>query len=258
MFISDGIAASVALQGKTGPPAADSPLPDDDTGAKRAKRRDEKASPKSGYRFLASIIASVHQRGGPLAEALDAPHQEGGRPGYGAMAKLSAVVLQHVLNIRYASRFLDELSANPKLLAMCGLAQAPDEGTYSRFKKALTEYADEVDRIMAQVVREISNELERLREAGVVPADAPQIGHYLAVDSTDIEAYGNPRRKRPRDPDVTWGHRTPKNKSSSKSKKTGELFYGYKVHEAADAYYGLPLAGSVMPANEGDGPQLPT
>ena len=223
----------------------------------RAKRRDEKPLPKSGYRFLAGIIASVHRHGGPLAEALDAPHRKGGRRGYGAMAKLTAAVLQHVLNIRYANRFLNELNANPKLLAMCGMDQAPDEGTYSRFKKALTEYVDDVDLIMAQVVRETSNELERLREVGIVPADAPQLGHYLAVDSSDIEAYGNPKRKRPRDPDAAWGYRTPKNKSSSTSKKKGELFYGYKVHEAVDAYYGLPLAGITLPANEGDGPQLP-
>ena len=215
------------------------------------------AAPKSGYLFLASIVQSVRTHGGPLAEKLDAPHQsgKGGRRGYGAMAKLTAVFLQSVLNIRYANRFLSELEANPKLLAMCGLEQAPDEGTYSRFMKAATAYEDEVDLIMAKVALDIGDELEQLRTAGVVPADAPKLGDYIAFDSTDIEAYGNPKRSVPRDPNATWGHRTPKSKSSNKKEK--ELFYGYKLHEAADSYYGLPLAGIVLPANEGDGPQLP-
>ncbi len=215
------------------------------------------AMPTSGYLFLASIVRSVRTHGGSLAEKLDAPHRsgKGGRRGYGAMAKLTAVFLQSVLNIRYANRFLAELDGNPRLLAMCDLKQAPDEGTYSRFVKAATEYADEVDLVMAQVVLEIGDELERLRAAGVVPADAPRLGDYVAFDSTDIEAYGNPKRSMPRDPSATWGYRTPKSKSSNKEKK--EVFYGYKLHEAADAYYGLPLAGIVLPANEGDGPQLP-
>ena len=215
------------------------------------------ASPKSGYLFLASIVQSVRTHGGSLAEKLDAPHQSGrgGRHGYGAMPKLCAVFVQSALNIRYANRFLAELGANPRLLAMCGLNQAPDEGTYSRFVKAATAYEDEVDLVMGKVALEIGDELERLRAAGIVPADAPKLGDYIAFDSTDIEAYGNPKRSVPRDPDATWGHRTPKSKSNSKKDK--ELFYGFKVHEAADAYYGLPLAGIVLPANEGDGPQLP-
>ena len=212
------------------------------------------ALPRSGYRFLAAIIGAVQAHGGPLTEKLDAAHLEGGRKGYGAMPKLCAVVLQSVLNVRYANRFLSELDANLELLAICGLENAPTEGPYSRFKKALTQYADEVDLIMAKVVKDIGDDLERLREAGIVPEDAPQLGDYVSFDSTDIEAYGNPKRKTPRDPNAAWGYRTPKGKSS---KKAGEKFYGYKDHEAADSYYGVPLAGITLPANAGDGPQLP-
>ena len=213
------------------------------------------AVPRSGYRFLAVIIGAVHRHAGPLAETLDATHRKGGRKGYGGMPKLTAFFLQFILNIRYANRFLSELDANSVLLAMCGLEQAPDEGTYSRFKKRLTNYQDEIDDIVSRVVAGIGDELERLREAGVVPADAPQLGDYIAFDSTDVEAYGNPKRSVPRDPDARWGHRTPNNKSSGTKDK--EMFYGYKVHEATDAYYGIPLAGITLPANEGDGPQMP-
>ena len=140
---------------------------------------------------------------------------KGGRPGYGAMARLCAMFLQSVLNIRYANRFLSELDANPKLLAMCGLEQAPDEGTYSRFTKALTEYADELDLVAAKVTLDIGDELEMLRAHGAVPAGAPKLGDYIAFDSTDIEAYGNPKRSVRRDPDAAKGHRTPKSNSNS-------------------------------------------
>ena len=213
------------------------------------------AVPRSGYRFLAVIIGAVHRHASPLAEALDATHRKGGRKGYGGMPKLTAFFLQYILNIRYANRFLSELDANSVLLAMCGLEGAPDEGTYSRFKKTLTQYGDQIDFIVAKVTAEIRDELERLREAGIMPADAPQLGCYIAIDSTDIEAYGNPKRRVPVDPHARWGHRTPNNKSSGAKDK--EFFYGYKDHEVSDAYYGLPLAGITLPANDGDGPQLP-
>ncbi len=224
-------------------------------GQQQADRETEPALPASGYRFLSVIVGAVYSHAGPLAETLDAPHLKGGRKGYGTMPKLIAYFLQYIRNIRYANSFLSELDANPALLAIRRLDQAPDEGTYSRFKKLLTQHQDEIDDIVSRVVADIGDEIERLREAGVIPSDAPQLGDYIAFDSTDNEAYGNPKRSVPRDPDAKWGHRTPNNKSSGAKDK--ELFYGYKVHEAADAYYGIPLAGITLPANEGDGPQMP-
>ncbi|MXZ91772.1 MAG: transposase [Chloroflexi bacterium] len=212
-------------------------------------------SPKSGDGFLAVVVGSVQRRAGTLVATLDNAHRTDGRKGYGAMAKLSAHCLQHVLNIRYANRFLAELDANPKWLALCGLNQAPSESAYSRFKKLLSAHQNDIDEIYAEVVVEVGTELGRLQAAGIVPADAPVLGKYVAMDSTDVEAYGNPRRHRPADSDATWGYRTPKNKSETS--KDVELFYGYKVHEVADTYYGLPLGGIVLPANAGDGPQLP-
>ena len=211
--------------------------------------------PKTGYGFLAVVIRTVQNHSGGLVAALEFPHQRGGRPGYPAMAMLSTVILQHVLNIRYANRFLDELNVNANWLALCGLEKAPTETAYSRFRKRLTAYQVEVDQLSAQILPEINAEIKRLQRINQVPANAPRLGYYLAIDSTDIEAYGNPNRKTPRDPNATWGHRTKKNKSAGKKKD--ELFYGYKNHEIGDAYYGLPIGGITLPANAGDGPQLP-
>ena len=212
-------------------------------------------SPKTGYRFLAAVLRAVQRYSGKLAAALEAPHSHGGRPGYAAMAMLSAVALQHILNIRYANRFLEELDSNEHWLALCGLQRAPTETAYSRFRKRLAAHQDQLDQVSAIIFSEIDVDIRWLRGVGIIPADAPDLGCYLAIDSTDIEAYGNPNRNRPRDPNAVWGHRTKKNKSAGKKKD--ELFYGYKNHEIGDAYYGLPLSGITLPANAGDGPQLP-
>ena len=126
----------------------------------------------------------------------------------------------------------------------------------------------------------VRHEIERLREAGVVPADKPPLGHSLVVDSTDIEAWARPSRKSRKtgeeipckDPDAKWGHRTAKNSrsksSSGKSRTTkkdkadgkesgrkeskDELYLGYKVDVIADANHGLPMFARTRPANASD------
>lgn len=214
-----------------------------------------KQPPRNGYGFIAVIIGIVQSYAAPLVEALEKRHRYGGRRGYPPMGMLSAAVLQYVLNERYANRFLNNLDGDLRLLEICSLERAPTETAYSRFKKRLTDHQAEIDRISALALAEASKEIERLRLAGIVSPDAPRLGEYLAIDSTDIEAYGNPKRKMPRDPNAAWGHRTAKNKSNSS--KDDELFYGYKNHEIGDAYYGLPIGGIMLPANAGDGPQVP-
>ena len=169
------------------------------------------AVPRSGYRFLASIVGAVQKHAGPLAATLDAPHRKGGRKGHGAMPKLCSCLPQHVLNIRYASRFLSELDANPALLDICGLEPAPDAGAYSRFKKALTARQEAIARVMA----EIRDELERLRATGIVPADAPQLGDTSPL-TLRTSAYGNPKRSVPADQDASWGHRTARTRATPK------------------------------------------
>ena len=96
-------------------------------------------APRSGYNFLRVELDHFSQASKPLAEALDEPHRRGrgGRPGYPAVAMLRLHLLQFVLRERYANRFLRMVATNPRFLELCGLAEAPTESTYSRFKKAL-------------------------------------------------------------------------------------------------------------------------
>ena len=245
-----------------------------------ARAQSPSALPRSGYRFLVVATDGVISRAGNLVKVLDAPHEHGGNPGFPAEAMLKAFVTQFALNERYANGFLNRLGSDERLLSICGLEYAPSEGAYSRFKKKLVPYEDFIWIIVADVFLECGDEIERLREAGVVPADKPPLGHSLVVDSTDIEAWARPSRKSRKtgeeipckDPDAKWGHRTAKNSrsksSSGKSRNTkkdkadgkesgrkdskDELYLGYKVDVIADANHGLPMSAKTRPANASD------
>ncbi len=80
-----------------------------------------KQPPKSGYGFLQAVVSGVVSRAGALVEILDAPHKEGGNPGYPAEAMLSTCIMQFALGERYANAFLNTLDSNVRLLAICGL-----------------------------------------------------------------------------------------------------------------------------------------
>ena len=200
-----------------------------------------------------------------------------------------AYVLHFALNEPYANGFLNRLGADGHLLAMCGLDRGPSERAYSEFKKKLVPHIDLIKRIIADVFLECADEIERLREAGIVPKEIPPLGYSLVMDSTDIEAWARPARKErktgetkpSKDADAQWGHRTAKNhRSTTSSEGTGsrniqsqdqknddakgkdgknkrkeaedELFFGYSSNIIVDANYGLPLYSTVRPANASD------
>jgi hypothetical protein len=99
---------------------------------------------------------------------------------------------------------------------------------------------------------------ERERIAGCLDALAdslreqyPDMGHEVAIDASDMPAYGNgqrylynggPERQTYSDPDASWGHR------SAISTRKGGGFYGYRIHAAVCTKTGLPLAWQVETA----------
>jgi hypothetical protein len=81
----------------------------------------------------------------------------------------------------------------------------------------------------------------------------PELGQTVAIDASDMPAYGNgqkflyrggPERKRYSDPDASWGHR------SAVSTRASGSFYGYKLHQVVCATVGLPLAWRVETAKD--------
>ena len=242
-----------------------------------------KQPPKSGFGFLEVLIEGAVSRTGDLPDVLDAPHRHGGNPGFAAAPMLRAFVMQYALAERYANGFLNRLGSDERLLSLCGLDHAPSEGAYSRFKKKLAPYKGAFCVIISEVFLECGEEIERLREEGLIPEDTPPLGHSLVMDSTDVEAWARPGRTSrktgeeipSKDPDAQWGHRTAKNprsskprasrqgKSKSKTPKAkgdgdgskdskDELYFGYKVNTIADANHGLPLYAATRPANAND------
>ncbi|MDE2813127.1 MAG: transposase [Gemmatimonadota bacterium] len=242
-----------------------------------------KQPPKSGFGFLEAVIEGAVARTGDLASVLDAPHEHGGNPGFPADAMLRAFVMQYALAERYANGFLNRLDSDERLLCLCGLEYAPSEGAYSRFKKKLAPHKDSLCVTIAEVFLECGEEVERLREEGLIPADTPPLGHSLVIDSTDVEAWARPGRTSrktgeeipSKDPDAQWGHRTAKNPRSSKPRASrqgksksktpkpkgngtdakdskDELYFGYKVDVIADSNHGLPLFAATRPANASD------
>lgn len=79
----------------------------------------------------------------------------------------------------------------------------------------------------------------------------PDMGTEVAIDASDMPAYGNgqrflynggPERQTYSDPDASWGHR------SAVSTRKGGGFYGYRIHAAVCTKTGLPLAWQVETA----------
>jgi hypothetical protein len=91
-------------------------------------------------------------------------------------------------------------------------------------------------------------------------AARPEMGRTVAIDGSDLPAYGNgqryvkrggPERKRFADPDATWGHRSPI------SNRSGGGYYGYKVHALVCAATDLPVAWQVETARDSEIPLVP-
>ena len=178
-----------------------------------------------------------------------------GRPGYAPEVMWRATLVRYLLKLRYVRDLIAQLNASRLLRRVCGFRDdVPHEGTFSRFYARLADHKPLVDAAIAEVAQRVGAEIERLRDEGVVPEKAPAPGRMVAIDSSDVEAWGNGKVKpeKRKDREAKWGHRTAKLAVDGE-----ELFYGYKLHAICDAYYGTPLSWAVLPANMNDSPTLP-
>ena len=191
-----------------------------------------------GFAFIESIFEQIDAS--ELIERLE-QYRWTGRLGYGPESMWRAVLLRYLLNIRYTRDLIAQLNTSYRLRLLCGFKTVvPSESTFSRFLKRLRDHQDLVNRILREMIRVAGKNLKNF-------------GREVALDSTDIAAFGEYRKeKRNADPDAKWGSRTSKDPQTKR-----ELFYGYKLHLACDARHGVPLAYTVMAANANDSPQLP-
>ena len=176
-----------------------------------------------------------------------------GRPGYSVSAMWRAFLAKYLLGLRYTRDLIAQLHTSPALRDVCGFGDdVPHESNFSRFFARLLDHQQEIDRIQANLTDRVGAVIEEQKRDGNIPSSAPVMGNQVAIDSTDIPSRVDVDRVPITDPGARWGVRT----SKTGSEKT-EYFFGYKMHAVVDAFYGTPLGHIILPANEGDSPQLP-
>ena len=164
-----------------------------------------------------------------------------------------AYLIKDLLSIRYDKDVAARLRSDPQLRLICGFGdQPPSPWALCRFFKRLKLHQDLVDAATDAIPDQLANTIDASRQNGELPASAPPLGFILAIDSTDIDAWVDTQKKPYSDLEAAWGIRTNADAPDGK-----EFFYGYKLHFLCDAYYGVPLAWEVLPANRNDSPTLP-
>ena len=167
-------------------------------------------------------------------------HYTTGRRGYSKSAMWRAYVASFVLGCRYTNDLIRRLKGDPALREICGFGRLPVRTTFNRFINGLADH----DEIIEQALVEITDRLHDV---------LPELGQTVAIDSTAIKTYANPRRYEKTDPDARPGV---KHVSNSAQGKTTEWFVGYKAHMITDATYGIPLTVITTPGNVYDGTKL--
>ena len=164
-----------------------------------------------------------------------------GRQGYPLLALWRSYVASFILNLPHTNALIRRLSDDPKLRSLCGFSGAlPHRTTFNRFIQRLSHHPDLVEGCFVQITGRLKDLL-------------PDLGQEVAIDATTVRSHSNPNRKRISDPEASWTAKT-----SARSKQGGkEWFFGYKVHMAADANYGVPIAHFVTTAKRNDSPELP-
>jgi hypothetical protein len=209
-------------------------------------------SEKSESRLVRVLEALPAEK---LLIALEQEHWTG-RKGYSVRGMWSALIAGVLFQCHSLVDVVRLLKRDKETRLICGFSQdkMPGEDAFGRFLKKLTKYADLFD----EFINDLVNKLRGL---------LPGFGAKLAVDSTDILAYSNGHREHPSDREAGWGAKKKSNsrakaetgeEGSQKGRKEADIYYwfGYKLHLIIDAFYELPLAFVLTPANEADTRQM--
>jgi len=163
-----------------------------------------------------------------------------GRKGYDPQVKLACLLVMHLQNIPCVTRLVHYLRSQREMREACGITSVhnvPSEDAIYRFRNRLMQfgYASDLASSLVDAAR----------------AADPDMGTDVAVDSTDVDAWCNKRRKkdRLRDPDAAWGKRL------GSTGEHDESYLGYKLHMMVCADTELPMAWTVTPANVSDSAQ---
>jgi len=154
------------------------------------------------------------------------------RPPCPQTAMLRALIFQKIRQIPSWRKLASILKHETTWLPVLGLTRAPCHDSFSEFTKRLGP--ERLHRIFLVLESQLR-------------AAYPGLGQRIAIDSTLVKAYSNPRTRRGSisDPDARWG---------VKKQELNRPYYvfGYKLQTSCDADFGLPLDYLVVPANRSD------
>jgi hypothetical protein len=171
-----------------------------------------------------------------LIGALEGSGDPRGRKGYGARALLGACLVKSLFALPTWTFVAALIAEHPGL--QDALGGSPSVWAMYRFSTKL--------RANRPVLYACIDAF-----AASLRAEHPDFGRDVAIDASDIPAWGNghryvrdggPERERYGDPDASWGHR------SAVGTRGAGGFYGYKIDLAVCTRTGLPLAWQVRSA----------
>lgn len=177
-----------------------------------------------------------------------------GRPGYSPEIMLRAYQASYQLNLGSTNDLIRRLRTDPWVKQLVGFdGPLPHRTTFNRFIRQLGTILPVVDLVNATLI-------DWLKGSGLLPG----LGDGVAVDSTNVRTHSNPDQTPVSDPDAKWGGKT-KYGTDRDGDVDGdgegvvvqkEWHFGYKLHSACCARWGIHLGGWVTPANQHDGAML--
>ena len=175
---------------------------------------------------------------GPLLDALDREWRPG-RTGYPPRAMWRAYCAVYIFECADLAVLCRNLASDPELAESCGFTdRLPSRSSFARFVLRLAEYDHMLEAALAGLVDAI-HELQ------------PDYGKIVAIDSTVVPTFANPRHKPPADSEADFGFKT-----ANRGRERSELQLGYRAHFAACADTELPLAWKLTKASRNDSPEL--
>jgi hypothetical protein len=200
------------------------------------------ASGKVARRTVVSDVAELLNSPelAALIADLDESGDKRGRKGYGARALLGACLVKSLFALPTWTFVAALIAEHPGLQEALG--GAPSCWAMYRFSAKLRKNRPAMESCLDSLAAS-------LRE------QHPDFGRDVAIDASDIPAWGNghrtvydggPEREQYSDPDASWGHR------SAVGTRGAGGFYGFKIDLAVCTATGLPLAWQTRTARRNE------
>ena len=161
-----------------------------------------------------------------------------GRPGWSLRALWRACLARFVLGLGTTNALVRRLQDDEALRELCGFDDLPSRWTFGRFASRLSHHPDLVEGALAALTDRLYDLL-------------PDFSKGLAIDASVVRSWSNPNKLSISEHEASWTAKT-----SNKSKRPREWFWGYKLHLVVDARHELPIAATVTTASRSDGQEM--